>query len=623
MWHWGRKVVLGLLGWWGCWLHTELQASETSDGLRGVRALPGTFPLGLNPLEPLFQGLDWKSKPRGGISQEWTLYYQGVRVENAYRVEALPSNSAQAFWLSWDIPLSIQQAAIVPLNGEWDEKRLVGVLPKHMHFNDWEMIYREKDGILQPFIRVRLNTSLASKGVFALIQGNTEETKFYVEEDLYAEKIKASAFVYAENKRTTLEITEEPLEGLISENFLWGQLFRVHNCQDQDVSYSQCAASFIGRQGLFEEDFDSPFYDEVLAYYAFQKAARFYQERMGSKREAFFYHFGLKTPLDIFVRSFFVLGTNSGFDAALYRKTGVSPLQSPVILVGSGYETIQSRAPGPFFLLGKDADVFWHEFGHHILTRSLNLPAAQMSLQSRALHEGTSDYFAYAISGNARLAESVEQSQGFLRTALNETTFGEVELSGGFYDWGEAWSGALWKLREQLGQDKFNHFLMDKIVFYAIDYLTANAGIYQMSCALLKATEELLREQGKTETDVENTKSQIISELLKRNVFSQPEIDESGFPPPGEPVLTTGLSEDGLTELAPTEVPKTEVLNSEALDGKVPAPPRRGSLYRPIQSGNWCGWVGNSQGKVISLWMLLPLLWTWKKRGKIDVKPFC
>lgn len=151
--------------------------------------------------------------------------------------------------------------------------------------------------------------------------------------------------------------------------------------------------------------------------------------------EAIFLNFNLNGPIDVFVMS-----DDSNGPAYSPRSNSLNT-NNPVITVPDKYGNLSN--------LARDSDVFFHEFTHHVLYRSVKPKTG--SSQARSIQEGLADYFTYAMTGNNTLAESVQDGEP-LRSATVETNISEETFAPNFdpYPAGVLLSSVLWKLRSNL-----------------------------------------------------------------------------------------------------------------------------------------------------------------------------
>lgn len=143
--------------------------------------------------------------------------------------------------------------------------------------------------------------------------------------------------------------------------------------------------------------------------------------------------------------------------------------------------------------LATDADVIAHEFGHHVIFRTLT----STSGESLVLHEGMADFFTFAKTDNACLGESICPAnspihcaieQKCLRTAENSFIFGGEDLPEEAHLRSQFISGLLWDLyqNESIPKDE-----MVKIALGSIDYLQKKSGYQDLIIGLLHADLEI------------------------------------------------------------------------------------------------------------------------------------
>lgn len=166
---------------------------------------------------------------------------------------------------------------------------------------------------------------------------------------------------------------------------------------------------------------------------------------------------------------------------ASYYPKSVSPYDRPAILFGDG----DGINFGNFAI---DPDVITHEYSHHVIYQYLN-PTREESL---ILHEGLSDFFAEARTGDPCLARSIclsESSGCFskcLRTAKNSIQFNDsLYTTSAAHLKSLVISGLLWDLKEKIGTN------VHSIVFSSLKYLVFNSGFKHYISAMLLADQDL------------------------------------------------------------------------------------------------------------------------------------
>ena len=118
-----------------------------------------------------------------------------------------------------------------------------------------------------------------------------------------------------------------------------------------------------------------------------------------------------------------------------------------------------------------DSDVVAHELGHHIIYHYL----ANFNKDGGVLHEALADYFVYAKTNNACLAESICPNNSeacyvkgkCLRSAATDLTYRDVQASKSPHEKGMVLSSALWSLRSHSDTSKSE---IDKVVYGSMDF---------------------------------------------------------------------------------------------------------------------------------------------------------
>ncbi len=351
------------------------------------------------------------------------------------------------------------------------------------------------------------------------------------------------AHIFEENSVASIEgakdITLPDLENDGSK--LSNRLFRVLNCESREPS-SSCREIAVGKAGDFREyEFDSISYDEVMGYHSIAKALTWHRKIMGmlgdtagknfGEDKADFGLNGKRGPLKVYVRAQTKLPTNDfTLDNAQYLPTGLDGLGTPEIIIGTGWEPSQGSTKRFLVYLGKDADVAMHEFGHHMVFRSIR----NITGQSGAMHEGFADFFAYATTGNNKLGESIVRTGLPLREG---TLQGSVVnyLNTPAHRAGQFWSSALWDVRVSLGTWKEGVFKGDKIIWDSIDLLKDNAQYYDAISAIGQSAEAFAQLTGDNGKDLKN---KIFAVFANRGFIEAP--NESGNLPIAKKEIMSG-----------------------------------------------------------------------------------
>ncbi|HEY3120680.1 MAG TPA: CARDB domain-containing protein, partial [Vicinamibacteria bacterium] len=135
---------------------------------------------------------------------------------------------------------------------------------------------------------------------------------------------------------------------------------------------------------------------------------------------------------------------------------GVSPTMSMFLFDGVGCWSEDVDGDGEPDLDGDyDSDIFIHEY-HHGVSHRLNTDFT--GDEADAMGDGGSDFFAYSINGNTKLAEYVAPPDGIRQ--VNAKTYADWACYDFFFfficephDSGEIWANTLWDMREQFRAD--------------------------------------------------------------------------------------------------------------------------------------------------------------------------
>ncbi|MEA2347770.1 MAG: hypothetical protein QOG62_1557 [Thermoleophilaceae bacterium] len=151
----------------------------------------------------------------------------------------------------------------------------------------------------------------------------------------------------------------------------------------------------------------------------------------------------------------------------------------------------------------EDADVVIHEYGHSI--QDSQVPGYGVGDQGGSMGEGWADYLAAVMT--AQVPGTTEDQQACIfewdSTSLGLPCLRRVDLPqtvseglaapclGEIHCAGQTWSGALWKLRGELGSDASGQSVMDKLVLQSHFLLTPKTTYAKAATAVLTADDQL------------------------------------------------------------------------------------------------------------------------------------
>ena len=147
-------------------------------------------------------------------------------------------------------------------------------------------------------------------------------------------------------------------------------------------------------------------------------------------------------------------------------------------------------SPNPDRDSSVDGDVVFHEFGHGISNRLIgNGTTALSGIQSGAMGEGWSDYWAITINNDGAVGEYVTNNPNGIRRAVYTVpaatvhdSYADVCFRGcEVHNDGEVWAAALWDLRTQLGAATTDLLVLNGMKFTPTrpSFLDARDGILQ------------------------------------------------------------------------------------------------------------------------------------------------
>jgi hypothetical protein len=373
------------------------------------------------------------------------------------------------------------------------------------------------------------------------------------------------AKLYRENKVSSAAtgIEEFALSDLLDASYLRNRLFRILNCLGGTASFQKCGNFARSRDGIFSYPFDSVQYSEMAAYYSIQKAIGWHRGILSEKQHAYFSDFNLAGPIDVFVRN-----VTAGGPSYSSRNSKLNT-KNPVIFVPEESAGLVN--------LSRDSDVYFHEFSHHVIYRSVKPTNENPQSQARAIQEGLADYFAYAMSGNNLLGESTTEGPALRQGTKDLAVYPEIFSDA--YAVGEVLSSVLWTLRVELGEWKNGYFKVDKIAWDAVDLMPELGTFYQYACAVVKTADAF----EKSENIAAGTlKAPIVSRFADRAFFENTTLNAAT----GCPVASAVLKAVDQGESQESELPLDVVAPVPVkFSGQGPAvlPPFGGSLYQALQ----------------------------------------
>lgn len=287
----------------------------------------------------------------------------------------------------------------------------------------------------------------------------------------------------------------------------------------------------------YDPNDDPHFFDQVQAYFNLTRALNWFVSVLGwDPRD---------TSLDVFTH---IEPTNN----ARY----VPPFEGERGWIGLGAGDGRT-----YRYFARDSDVAIHEFAHHVIYRTVKSARGE----SGVLHEGTADYFAYAVNEDPFLGEATIIPAGALRTALmpEDQRYDDVDQPLTSHYRGQYWAAFLWDLRTQIGPDA------DRLVMRALSYLHSESGIADMIAGLLTADRELF---------ADDTHECLIYKRAVTRGFVRQMAQFDG--------TSCGLDLAQLAAQRTTELDAT----------------------RPRATAQWCGVVASRKASGTALWFVIPVI---------------
>jgi len=527
----------------------------------------------------------------------WT--WNGIELHSSpFKVAYSFSNPEKLIWYAGKIPEreALENQLSVPGTGHnLHPSQAQSLFADHLQVGTWVL------SLPTPIIRLnvqgpeawwRLNAGSAGR-VFWL----RENDGLIGEEPPVRMQAEATALLFRENKVASAAtgIEEIKLTDLLDVSYLRNRIFRILNCAGKKKSFLTCGNFARSGSGRYEFSYESFEFPEMVGYYSIQRAAQWHRGIQSDAQKQYFLNFNLNGPIDVFVMS-----DDSNGPAYSPRSNSLNT-NNPVITVPDKYGNLSN--------LARDSDVFFHEFTHHVLYRSVKPKTG--SSQARSIQEGLADYFTYAMTGNNTLAESVQDGEP-LRSATVETNISEETFAPNFdpYPAGVLLSSVLWKLRSELGDWRDGYKIIDKVVWDSIDLMPELGTFYQLACAIVKTADGFEKTQNLTNGQV---KTPIISAFATRGFFENTTLNEqTGCPAVSALLKVADDNESQVSEL-PLDVkpPAPVTFTGEA---RVALPPYGGSRYQPLQPKRaGCGDLAATRDLNRSLWgavfiLLIPLL---------------
>lgn len=324
---------------------------------------------------------------------------------------------------------------------------------------------RDERGVTQLVPALRLRVEAGGLPYHALVTASA----LVAVEDAFFSAVDGQGRVFAGN-RLTGAAELRPLPGLVGDGTLATELVKT--------SVPAKRARATSADNIFDFAPTDGRFEEVQMFYNLQTHLAFAQ---GSG----FKWYGL-APLTAFAHT----PPSGVHNNALYLEG--SKTEPPRIMVDDGDGTVLQN-------LSTDQDVISHEFGHHIIFKTLT----KKSGESLVLHEGLADFLVFARTGDPCLGESIcpagsslcQEAGRCLRTGTNPVAFGDTSWK----DWearrgglahlhGQLVSGMLWGLRarsEVPAED------LTALAFRAISLLKEDAELKDFLATLIAADAEL------------------------------------------------------------------------------------------------------------------------------------
>lgn len=294
------------------------------------------------------------------------------------------------------------------------------------------------------------------------------------------------AQVYEFNSEDGVLINHE-FDELLGNGFLESKNMRVFSENLSNRLYSE------DNNFYFDPLNESMKFHQIQAYYGLIKAKNWFQSK-------------LKIPFseqfDLIVDG----SVNGSVNNAIFIPSEVNG--SHQIILGAGDGKLMNN-------LSLDNDVVAHELSHYVIYKFI----PEVKAVSGIVHEAYADYFAYAMTNNPYLGESVKIGYPWLRSAKisEDIRIDKISNISSKHLKGEVLSSILWDFREQIGEDA------DNILYNSLRYLpTFDLEEYHVFIAIFHAIEDYYKSQKNlTLNNKTDMQCGVLQSAIKRGYVSQ------------------------------------------------------------------------------------------------------
>lgn len=246
--------------------------------------------------------------------------------------------------------------------------------------------------------------------------------------------------VYPENCVVTPSRQWSNLTALDRSGNLSGTFYRVDPCSSSDPAAFSSALSY-------DYDVDDQRFDQVMVYYFLEEARR-YLFSLGFNN---LYPGGLISPPVVSAYTHCSFKCNAYYDpGAVEFRFGRGGT------VGGCDSDFSCNSPA------HDGNIIIHEYVHFAIDE---VSGIDYSGQGAAIHEGTADYFSSSYFDNPCCGECFDKDHSCHRDLTNLLHYPE-DMKGECHDDGRIWGGALWDVREMVGEN-----WIDEVIFAGLQGL--------------------------------------------------------------------------------------------------------------------------------------------------------
>ncbi len=269
--------------------------------------------------------------------------------------------------------------------------------------------------------------------------------------------VTGKAKVYKQNWIKTPDVSMVDLPNLLGNGILYGKYLRVYSAG------AHKGLKVEDDKHAFVYSLSDPRFDNVSAYYYGDLTLSWFDS--------------MNIPLGGIILTYHIHDQET--PGVPMNNAYYDPLDTSIHIGDGDGQILQN--------LSRDIDVIAHETSHHIIYNYGGLHS--LKGESGAIHEGTADYFTYALTGDPYLAEGAPVMGDYLRTAENQLTY-PMNFEYDIHTRGNLWSSTLWQLRNSVVTEEQKN--IDIIVARGLAFLNPEAVFLDYANGLLLADQEYM-----------------------------------------------------------------------------------------------------------------------------------